>query len=194
MLKKDPAERIQAELGVDLIFKGLMASESRSRAKNFLTRGYLFEGAKRNYLDGAPFFHCQPMATWTDEDVWAYIRRYDVPYAPLYDMTFVALDGSRQHIKRNGCLGCATDFGFRDNHLYVLRQTHHAAWRAIMRYGMAREIRGLQRAMKAGQLTLFDSFSDEDLIDAQPCVFDDLDGTGGRQSFDGLIYDLEAEL
>jgi len=57
VLKKDPSERVQAQLGTDLIFKGLMASESRTRARNFLTRGYLFEGARRDYLDGRPFYH-----------------------------------------------------------------------------------------------------------------------------------------
>jgi 3'-phosphoadenosine 5'-phosphosulfate sulfotransferase (PAPS reductase)/FAD synthetase len=193
VLKKDPSQRVQAELGVDLIFKGLMAAESRSRAKNFLTRGHLFVGAKKDYLHDADFWHCQPMATWTDADVWAYIERYQVPYAALYDMTYLAEDGSRQRVKRNGCLGCGTDFGFRNNHLYVLRQTHRMAWRAIMRAGMAEQIRALQRALHAGQMNIFEAFETDELIDAQPCVFDDVDGTGGREGPDGLVYDPEVE-
>jgi len=191
ILKKDPARRMQKDLGIDLIFKGLMASESRSRAINFISRGWLFEGAKQSYLDGRPFFHCQPMATWTDDDVWAYIRRHDVPYAPLYDMTYTALDGSTQHIRRNGCIGCATDFGYRNNHLYILRQTHPKQWRAVMKAGMAQQIRNLQRAFRT-QDTLFDLFPTDELLDAQPCVFDDLDGLGGRPEPDaGLEYDPE---
>jgi len=193
VLKKLPAERVQAELGVDLIFKGLMASESRSRTKNFLTRGWLFEGARKPYLHGEPFYHCQPMATWTEADVWHYIERYQVSYASLYDRTFVALDGTVQRVKRNGCLGCATDFGFQNNHLYVLRQTHPSAWRAVMRAGMAQEIRNLQRAMRAGQLSLFDAFETEELIEAQPCTFDDLDGLGGWEADSGLFYDPEVD-
>src|SRR5690606_7828663 len=39
ILKKEPSERVQAELDVDVIFKGLMAAESRPRQKNFVTRG-----------------------------------------------------------------------------------------------------------------------------------------------------------
>ena len=191
VLKKEPAERVQAGLGVDLIFKGLMASESRARAKNFLTRGFLFEGAKRDYLRGAPFFHCQPLAIWTDDDIWAYIRRYDVPYAALYDLTFVAHDGTTQRVKRNGCMFCATDIRYTDNHLYVLRQTHPKAWRTAMRAGLAEQIRNLQRALRsAPQMTLFDAFSTEELIEAQPCVFDDLDGRGGIP-VQGLAYDPE---
>jgi len=194
VLKKEPAERVQARLGVDLIFKGLMAQESRTRAINFLTRGYLFEGRQRKHLRGRPFFHCQPMAIWTETDVWDYIRRYDVPYSSLYDMTYIALDGSTRHIRRNGCLGCATDIQFADNSLRVLRQTHRRAWRVVMRQGMAGEIRNLQRALRyAPQLTLFDVFSDEELIDAQPCVFDDLDGRGGMLRPEDLVYDPEVD-
>ena len=190
VLKKDPARRVQRALGVDLIFKGLMASETRSRAMNFVSRGWLFEGAKQSYLDGRPFWHCQPMATWTDEDVWAYIHRYGLPYAPLYDMTYTALDGSTQKIRRNGCIGCATDFGYRNNHLYILRQTHPKQWRAVMQAGMAQQIRNLQRALRV-QDTLFDLFSTKELLDAQPCVFDDLAGLGGRPEPTGLEYDPE---
>jgi len=194
VLKKEPAQRVQAQLGVDLIFKGLMASESRTRAINFLTRGYLFEGAKKDYLHGLPFFHCQPMAIWTDEDVWDYIRQYDVPYASLYDLTYIGLDGCTHCIQRNGCIGCATDIAYRDNHLRILRQTHPKAWRAVMRGGMAEQIRNLQRALRyAPQLTLFDVFSVDELIDAQPCVLDDLDGRGGLGQPDGLDYDPEVE-
>jgi 3'-phosphoadenosine 5'-phosphosulfate sulfotransferase (PAPS reductase)/FAD synthetase len=191
VLKKEPSEKVQAEHSVDLIFKGLMASESRSRAKNFLTRGYLFEGAERKYLKGKPFFHCQPMAIWTDDDVWAYIRRFQVPYASLYDMTYHSIDGGCHHVKRNGCLGCGTDFGYRDNHLFVLRQTHRRAWETIMRGGMAQQIRNLQWAMRQGQYTLFDTVETAELIDMQPCAFDDLDGMGGMAALKELVYDPE---
>lgn len=193
VLKKEPAERVQADVGVDLIFKGLMAAESRTRAINFLTRGHLFEGARRKHLEtGQAFYHCQPMATWTDADVWEYIRRFDVPYAALYDMQYIARDGSTQTVKRNGCLGCATDLQFRDNHLYVLRQTHPRIWRTLMKKGLGAEIRQLQRAMRAGgQLTMMDLFSVDELVEMQPCVFDDLDGRGGITQPDGLVYDAE---
>jgi len=106
-------------------------------------------------------------------------------------MTYTALDGSTQKIRRNGCIGCATDFGYRNNHLYILRQTHPKAWRAVMKAGMAQQIRNLQRALRV-QDSLFDLFPTDELLDAQPCVFDDLDGFGGRPEPDtGLEYDPE---
>ena len=37
-----------------------------------------------------------PIIDWSDEDVWEFIRRYEVPYCELYD----------QGYKRLGCVGC----------------------------------------------------------------------------------------
>lgn len=37
-----------------------------------------------------------PIIDWTDEDVWEFIRKYNVPYCKLYDEGF----------KRLGCIGC----------------------------------------------------------------------------------------
>jgi 3'-phosphoadenosine 5'-phosphosulfate sulfotransferase (PAPS reductase)/FAD synthetase len=174
ILKKEPARRVQVEIDVDVIFKGLMASESRSRAKNFLSRGYLFEGAKQDYLGGDPFFHCQPMAIWNDEDVWAYIERFGVPYSSLYDMGYTDSSGTFHKIRRNGCMGCATDLLFPNNHMAMLRRTHNKAWSVFMRRGMAAEIQKLQRVQRNGQLSLFDVFDAEDLLERRPCIFDSI--------------------
>jgi len=175
VIKKEPSERVQAELGVDLIFKGLMASESRARMKNFCSRGYTFVGARRRYLGDKPFWHSQPMAIWTDEDVWAYISRFNLPYAPLYDMGYTDRQGSFHRIRRNGCMGCATDLLFPNNHMSMLRRTHPKAWETFMRRGMAAEIQKLQQARR-GYPTLFDLFTPEELLERRPCIFDDLSG------------------
>jgi 3'-phosphoadenosine 5'-phosphosulfate sulfotransferase (PAPS reductase)/FAD synthetase len=175
ILKKEPSEQLQATLDVDLIFKGLMASESRARAKNFLTRGYLFTGAKRKHLVADPFWHCQPMAIWTDDDVWAYIHRFNLPYAKLYDMGYTDSHGKQHKIKRNGCMGCGTDLLFPNNHMAMLRRTHPRAWLSFMRGGMAQQIQNLQRVRRNGQLSLYDVFTCEELLDRRPCAFDDLD-------------------
>ncbi len=178
ILKKEPAGRVQSALDVDVLFKGLMASESRSRAKNFLSRGYLFVGVAKDYLggrDGDPFWHCNPMSTWTDDDVWAYIHRHNLPYASLYDMGYTDRDGTFHKIKRNGCLGCATDLLFSNNHMSMLRRTHPRAWEVFMRRGMAAEIQKLQQARRGGQLSLFDVFEAEELLERRPCIFDSID-------------------
>lgn len=194
ILKKQPMLRLQEQFDVDLIFKGLMAAESRSRAKNFLTRGYLFTGHHHAWLPADdPYWHCQPMATWTDADVWQYIRQYNLPYATLYDMGYTDGDGHYHRIQRNGCMGCATDLLFPNNHMAKLRRTHPRAWEVFMKRGMAAEIQKLQQARRNGQLSLFDVFTAEELMEARPCVFDSLDGLGMPDNEFDVAFDPEGD-
>ncbi len=201
ILKKEPSKRVQAGLGVDVIFKGLMASESRSRMTNFTTRGYLFQSHAPYLGEGEPFYHCNPLSIWTDEDIWAYIRRFNVPYASLYDLGFVGKDGQVHKIKRNGCMGCATDILFRNNHMATLRRTHPRHWCLFMRRGMGEQIQSLRRAMFArkrkGQFSLLDSCDAEYLLAHRPCAFDDLTdlmpGEDGDDSNAGVEFDPEED-
>ena len=179
ILKKEPSEKIQAALKVDVIFKGLMAAESHSRKVNFATRGYLFQ-SKRKYIE-TPFFHCNPLSIWTDDDIWAYIHQFSVPYSPLYDIEYTNDKGKQCKIKRNGCTGCFTDYGRKNSHMYVLRQTHPGQWRSIMRYGMARQIQKLGSVLKKKKslLSALDTATEEYYgevlnwsIDNRPCAFD----------------------
>lgn len=176
ILKKEPSERLQAEQDVDVIFKGLMAAESRSRQTNFISRGYLFE-SHRPHLDkhGHSFWHCNPISIWTDDDIWQYIKRYNVPYSALYDMGFKDSDGKYHKIKRNGCMGCGTDLLYPNNHMAMLRRTHPKQWMAFMRNGMAEQIQKLQVAKRNGQLSILDVYDANDLLDIRPCAFDRID-------------------
>ena len=38
----------------------------------------------------------RPIIDWSDEDIWEYIRKYNLPYCELYDQGF----------SRLGCIGC----------------------------------------------------------------------------------------
>jgi len=174
ILKKQPSEKLQAELDVDVIFKGLMAAESRSRQTNFISRGYLFK-SHRDHLDPDPFFHCNPLSIWTDDDIWEYIRKYKVPYSPLYDMGWTDDRGVLHKIPRNGCMGCGTDLLYPNNHMAMLRRTHPSWWELFIKRGMGDEIRKLQQARKSGQCSLFDVFTTEELMESRPCIFDRLD-------------------
>lgn len=174
ILKKEPSERLQAELDVDVIFKGLMAAESRARQTNFISRGYLFK-SHRPHLRDDPFFHCNPLSIWTDDDIWAYFKRFNVPYAPLYDMGWTDKTGTYHKIKRNGCIGCGTDLLYANNHMAMLRRTHTNLWTMFMKKGMAGEIQKLQVAKRNGQLSLLDVYDTDTLLDIRPCVFDRID-------------------
>ena len=176
ILKKEPSEKLQAELDVDVIFKGLMAEESRSRRLSFCTRGYLFRSS-RPHLGEDPFWHCSPLGIWTDADIWEYIRTYNVPYSPLYDITYQNSKGQKCSVKRNGCIWCATDIAFRDNHLSVLRRTHPDLWERGMKTGLGDELMKLQKYKSNGVPNMANVLETaEELMELRPCAFDDIAG------------------
>ena len=206
LLKKKPSEKKQAELGVDMIIKGLMASESHSRMTSISTRGHIFASHRPHIKDGA-FYHVSPIAMWTDDDIWEYIHKYGLEYSPLYDITYTASDGSVQHIKRNGCIMCGTDIQFPDNHLSILRQTHPKAWKSCMEhFGYSEQLYKLFRIKK--NANIYDSFTDEGtksrmierfgdtkrLLELKPCAYDDygelveLNGTGLDTEYDAEVF------
>ena len=170
ILKKEPSEKKQAELGVDVVMKGLLAEESHSRLLSFATRGYIFKSSRPHAPE---FYHCSPLGIWTDADIWKYIEKYHVPYSPLYDMTYVNRKYEGCYIKRNGCVGCCTDIAFPDNHMSVLRQTHPHLWRHYMKSGLGEQLMKLEEYKNNGQLSLWSSADDvEDVMDSRPCAFD----------------------
>lgn len=173
-LKKDPSKKLQKELGVDMVFLGLMASESRRRLLNFVTNGYLYQ-MTHDKVGSDPVYTCNPLSIWTDDDIWAYIHRFNVPYAELYDMGWTDKSGTHHKIKRNGCIGCATDLLFPNNHMSMMRRTHPRLWEIFMRKGMAAEIQKIQLAKRNGQATLYDVYEAEELMDIRPCIFDRID-------------------
>lgn len=204
LLKKEPSERKQAELDVDVIIKGLMANESKARLQNFASRGHIFESHRPHINnDQGGFFHVSPISLWTDQDVWDYIHKYDLEYSPLYDITYTAQDGTTKRIKRNGCIMCGTDLQFKDNHLAVLRQTHPKAWKTCMEhFGYREELSKLFRIKK--NKNILDVYTEDGtsarminrlgdqptLFDYKPCAFDDfgelvdLNGTGIDGEYD----------
>ena len=175
ILKKEPSTKKQAELKVDVLFKGLMAAESRTRKTNFITRGYLFQSSRDYLPPELPFYHCNPISIWTDEDIWEYIRRFNVPYSPLYEIAWTSPEGECHCIARNGCMACGTDLLFKNNHLAALRRTHPTAWKVFMKKGMAAEIQKLQISKRGGQYSILDTLPAEHLVDFTPCAFDRLD-------------------
>lgn len=92
------------------VVTGVRKAESAKRAK---TRGGLETAEKKSqqrdiYDPDNPtpemFYHCKvhsrrvlnPIYDWTTEEVWEFIKEYNVPYCELYDKGFTRL----------GCVGC----------------------------------------------------------------------------------------
>lgn len=168
-LKERPSQKLQKEQGIDLVFLGIMASESRQRLFNYLTYGELY------YPKSQKVWKAHPMAIWTDEDVWAYIHRFDVPYATLYDMGYHdERTGEWIHHKRNGCMFCGMDIRFPNNHLAIMRHTHPKAWHTLMvRKGLGKVLLQLRMVLDNHQLDMFEEqFGVEEYLERFPCVFD----------------------
>lgn len=79
-------------------------------------------------------FILNPIIDWTDEDVWEFIHRYNVPYCELYD----------QGYDRLGCIGCpmATQ-KMREKELEDSPKIKEAYLRAFGRMLEKRERKGL---------------------------------------------------
>ncbi|MEG1925843.1 MAG: phosphoadenosine phosphosulfate reductase family protein [Ruthenibacterium sp.] len=208
LLKKEPSERLLAKLGIDVIIKGLMAAESKTRLLSTSVRGHIF-ASKRPHIKDAPFYHCSPIAFWTDNDVWNYINYYKLEYSKLYDIEYEDKDGHTRHIERNGCMFCGTDLMFSDNHLAVLRQTHPQAYKVAMESFGYREAlsklfkkynkKSILQAMTPQGHTarlLFTVGELESFSRVRPCAFDEigdmlnLAGTGVEAEYDPEEADL----
>lgn len=71
--------------------EGMRAAESRNR------KDYEPEQCDtRKWMKGAK--HILPILTWTEEDVWNYIRERGLPYSKYYDAPY--------NLSRHGCVGC----------------------------------------------------------------------------------------
>ena len=84
ILKKNPAKKYEKKTGRKVML-GVMGSESQLRSQRHICNIY---DAKRPVS--------KPLLKWTEKDIWAYIKHYDVPYSKAYD----------QGWERTGCLFC----------------------------------------------------------------------------------------
>ena len=76
-----------------------------------------------------------PIIDWTDEDVWEFIRQYNIPYCKLYDEGF----------KRLGCIGCPmAKAEIRKENFERYPKFRKAYIKAFERMLKQREERGLQ--------------------------------------------------
>jgi phosphoadenosine phosphosulfate reductase len=77
--KVEPMKRALEELDVKTWFTGLRRSQSSSRANTpvLQLRG---ERLKVN-----------PIADWTDRDIWVYLKKHDLPYHPLWEQGYVSI-------------------------------------------------------------------------------------------------------
>jgi 3'-phosphoadenosine 5'-phosphosulfate sulfotransferase (PAPS reductase)/FAD synthetase len=110
-LQERPSKEAEKRLEADVKLIGLRASESRARARLWVDHGdYYF--VKRYFGRNQGMWKANPIALWTEEDIWSYTEENDIPHCSLYDMGY----------PRNGCWCCA--MGIRVGQLKRLRLNH----------------------------------------------------------------------
>jgi phosphoadenosine phosphosulfate reductase len=127
-LRTSPGMALEKSLGCDLKFVGLRADESRARVRLWADHGdYFF--VKRYYARGSGIWKNNPLACWTDADIWQFHALEDIPHCGLYDMGHT----------RNGCWTCA--MAIRHGQLGRLRSSHPELCEELVVHSpMAREI------------------------------------------------------
>jgi phosphoadenosine phosphosulfate reductase len=77
--KVEPMRRALDELEVRTWFTGLRRAQSVSRRNTPILE--LRNGR----------YKVSPLADWTDRDLWAYLKRHDLPYHPLWEEGYVSI-------------------------------------------------------------------------------------------------------
>lgn len=118
ILKKRPFAMYNRETG-EVPIIGTMAQESRLRRQQYIRRGGCNSFTKGH-------LGSYPLSIWTEADIWAYIRKFNVPICSLYE---------RPGCYRTGCMFCG--FGAhleKRSRFALLYDLHPAAYNAFMRY------------------------------------------------------------
>jgi 3'-phosphoadenosine 5'-phosphosulfate sulfotransferase (PAPS reductase)/FAD synthetase len=114
-LKKKPFDKFHRETGLYPII-GTMAVESRLRFQKWLKHGC--NSFETNMIAS------YPLSIWTENDIWAYIRKFNLPYSPVYDMG----------IRRTGCLFCGFGCHIKgDRRFYFLKEHNPKIYEHFMR-------------------------------------------------------------
>ena len=128
VMKKKPAKKYEKETGLHPIISS-MACESQLRATRWREYGC-------NAFDGKRITS-QPMSIWTEQDVLEYLKRFDIPYCPVYGNIEQDKNGKyfTTGCQRTGCVFCG--FGAHrekePNRFQKLKQTHPQLWEYCMR-------------------------------------------------------------
>lgn len=119
ILKKRPFAKYNRQTQ-SLAMVGTLAGESRLRAQQYILRGGC------NVFDADPKkVHSAPLSIWTGADCWDYIRRYSVPYCPIYDVP---------GIERTGCVFCGFGAQMNASRFRVLYERYPKLYRMAMNY------------------------------------------------------------
>ncbi len=137
VMKKRPFKKFEKDSGLQPII-GTMASESSKRVQDYNRSGCNAFDAKRPIS--------KPISFWNDNDIWQYIKEFNVPYSPIYDIGY----------KRTGCMFCL--FGYHlelrggGDRLALMEKTHPRQYAFIMKNGMKEVLEWYPEKLKGGEI------------------------------------------
>ena len=118
VMKKKPAGKYEKETGRKPIV-GTLATESRLRKTQWIRNGCnAFEGKRPT---------SQPLSFWTEQDILAYIKKYNLPYASVYGEIIETDTGLKTtKCERTGCVYCmfGCELEGNPNRFQRLKETH----------------------------------------------------------------------
>lgn len=122
VMKKKPIAKYRKESGTKG-YVGVMASDSEGRHLDYRTHGC--------NAFGKVMQQSRPIMFWTTEDIWNYIRKYNIPYSKIYDM------GQ----KNTGCIYCGFGAAYNNpNRFQIMKKTHPKLWKYCMEKLGMREV------------------------------------------------------
>lgn len=117
----------------DFAYRGILR-KTEEKIERYVKRFYYFcEGEQDNTI-----FRCSHV--WTDDDVWEFIKTYNIPYCSLYDEGYTRL----------GCIGCPMASRQKEE-LSKYPKIRQAYLHAFKRMIEARKKEGLQTEWKTAE-------------------------------------------
>ena len=119
VMKKTPAKKFEKETGLNP-FIATMAAESNLRKTEYIKKGCNSFDTKRPAST--------PLGFWTEQDIFEYIKTFNVPYCSVYGEIMKDKNGKYYPTKadRTGCMFCM--FGIQNekspNKFEKMKQTH----------------------------------------------------------------------
>lgn len=134
-LLERPCKIKERELECDLKFIGLRAFESRARVRLWADYGDMYT-VKDYYGKKKPIVKCNPIAIWTEANIWDYINQKNIPMCEIY----------RRGYARNGCWSCA--MAIRNGQLERLKNYNNQLYNKLIEESeMGKEIKRLKNIL-----------------------------------------------
>lgn len=119
VMKKKPSKSFESERALAPII-GTMAHESKLRRQKWIKNGCNAFNVKRP--------SSQPLSFWTEQDIYEYIVKYELPIASVYGEILRDPKTDKYYlsgVKRTGCIFCAFGAQCRGDRRFLdLKETH----------------------------------------------------------------------